>query len=360
MKISSVAFPCLCSALLWAVTWVSAQSVADAARAQRGKRDQKSAGSKKVYTNDDLGQSLPSQGEQPSPAQLSSECNEASAMIALRVLYAAQLFYASSYKRGFSKGLNQLGRPSGRAENMEDVYLVDPVMAGLSQGGTDTSFEKAGYRFTYTPGSSDAAGRIEAYTISARPMRYGQSGKLSFFTDQRGLIHATQQDRAATASDPPGSQPSCKPSETKSSSPQGNRSTGRSKKELESAAALILLQMAEIESTGHRLPIYGRVVKADVDVLRSELEKIRKAAQEQGFDIQVQEGSVEEKRRKAYSLMSDQERDGYAKTLEKHISDLEESLRNDCGPGKPTQGCDGLRSKLDDTRARLLFLRKTH
>ena len=72
--------------------------------------------------------------------------------------------------------------------------LIDSVLA---------SGVKSGYKITYTPGPKDAARQIKTYTIIARPLEYGKTGKNSYFTDESVVIHQTSEDRPATAKDPP-------------------------------------------------------------------------------------------------------------------------------------------------------------
>lgn len=60
-----------------------------------------------------------------------------------------------------------------------------------------------GYVFSYLPGAADARGRFQSYTIFSRPLRFGETGKLSFYTDETGVIRQTAENRAARASDPP-------------------------------------------------------------------------------------------------------------------------------------------------------------
>lgn len=64
------------------------------------------------------------------------------------------------------------------------------------------SGKKSGYKFTYSPGSPNAKGRILSYTLVARPTKYGTTATNSYFTDSSQLIRMTEQDRAATAQDP--------------------------------------------------------------------------------------------------------------------------------------------------------------
>ena len=47
--------------------------------------------------------------------------------------------------------------------------------------------------------SSDASGKIAHFHFTLRPEHYGDR---SYFTDDSGKIHATSEDRSATANDP--------------------------------------------------------------------------------------------------------------------------------------------------------------
>jgi type II secretory pathway pseudopilin PulG len=62
------------------------------------------------------------------------------------------------------------------------------------------SAQLAHYTLQYTPGKPDPAGRITAYTLTARA---GNFGYRSFYTDESGTLRATTEDRAATVQDPP-------------------------------------------------------------------------------------------------------------------------------------------------------------
>lgn len=57
----------------------------------------------------------------------------------------------------------------------------------------------AGYTLQYSPGIVDGDGSIHTYILAARPDRYGFR---NFYTDQTRVIHATNENRAATAQDP--------------------------------------------------------------------------------------------------------------------------------------------------------------
>lgn len=124
---------------------------------------------------------------------------EATAIRALRTLNTALTTYASTYTDvGYPENLSALGEPPpGRPCGPSGACLVARALACR-----DTFFcIENGYVFTYTRTGGVATGR--SYTIRARPINYGVSGRRSFFTDESGVIRFTTEDRAATAADPP-------------------------------------------------------------------------------------------------------------------------------------------------------------
>ncbi len=121
--------------------------------------------------------------------------NQASAVGSLRTINTAEITYADTYKAGYSPTLAALGPPPGDAQpSASAASLIDSVLAG----GV-----KSGYRFTYVPGPPDKTGHIKTYTVVARPVEYGKRGRMSFFTDESGVIRKTDEDRLASAKDPP-------------------------------------------------------------------------------------------------------------------------------------------------------------
>ena len=65
----------------------------------------------------------------------------------------------------------------------------------------DPRNDSQGYRYFYTPSTPAAGGTITAYTILARPQKFGPGGRANFFMDQSSVVHWTTQNRPATASD---------------------------------------------------------------------------------------------------------------------------------------------------------------
>ncbi len=121
--------------------------------------------------------------------------NQASAVSSLRTINTAEVTYSSRYNSGYSPSLSALGEGgAGSQPTPSAAGLIDSVLA---------SGVKSGYRITYVSGLPDKTGHIKTYTVVARPVEYGKSGKMSFFTDESGVICQTEEDRPATAKDPP-------------------------------------------------------------------------------------------------------------------------------------------------------------
>lgn len=57
------------------------------------------------------------------------------------------------------------------------------------------------YTIVYTPLPNEAGETRKQYTLLARPVQFGKTGRQNFFTDETEVIRFTLQDRAATASD---------------------------------------------------------------------------------------------------------------------------------------------------------------
>lgn len=118
----------------------------------------------------------------------------ASAVGSLRTINTAEITYASTY-RGYSANLAVLGPPPvAKPPTPTAAWLIDDVLAG----GV-----KHGYRFTYKAATPDAKGQITSYTVCAQPIERHEHLRRSFFTDETGVIRQTDEDRCATAQDPP-------------------------------------------------------------------------------------------------------------------------------------------------------------
>ena len=111
-----------------------------------------------------------------------------------RSLNTAEVFYAKTFKKGFSPTLASLGVPrKGAKPSASKADLLDNSL---------TSGRRNHYVFTYTAGALDADGTIKTYTFTARPAKWHQ-GMWSFFTDETAIIRGTAENRTPTANDPP-------------------------------------------------------------------------------------------------------------------------------------------------------------
>ncbi|MBI4467474.1 MAG: hypothetical protein HY656_08640 [Acidobacteria bacterium] len=125
--------------------------------------------------------------------------------------------YAERYHNGYPPTLTAFGPPpdgGGPNCNHSDSLILLSDKAVMT---SEFTFEHRGYRFEYRPGARlprSAPGctpGVQGYSLSARPLPYSSSSWIthrkvtgeSFFTDETGVIHHTEEDRAATAADPP-------------------------------------------------------------------------------------------------------------------------------------------------------------
>ncbi len=115
--------------------------------------------------------------------------NQASAVGSLRTLNTAEITYASTYNTGYASDMAYLG-PNPTDPNQPTstaAGLIDSVLA---------SGVKSGYSFVYSPGPTDASGRINTYEWTGSPIS-PSTGTNYYFTDQSGVI---RQNSTATAS----------------------------------------------------------------------------------------------------------------------------------------------------------------
>jgi prepilin-type N-terminal cleavage/methylation domain-containing protein len=120
--------------------------------------------------------------------------NEAAAVAACKKIVTAQVVYATTYGRGFSVTLGNLGPPPGGGPvNATNAGLLDEVL---------TSTRKHGYVFNYVAIDADGDTIREAFTINADPQVMGSSGTRGFFTDQSGVVRQ-RVNGVATVTDPP-------------------------------------------------------------------------------------------------------------------------------------------------------------
>ncbi len=120
--------------------------------------------------------------------------NQASAIQSCRVLNTAEVNYASTYGKGYSTTITQLGPPAGGSPvNASAADLIDITLAG----GV-----KSGYSFVYTPTNPDSNGYFQGFNLNANPSQPGTTGTNYYFTDQTLVIRGNSTG-TATASDSP-------------------------------------------------------------------------------------------------------------------------------------------------------------
>jgi len=134
------------------------------------------------------------------PSNLRSPiANQAAAEGLLRTINFAALSYKSTYANGFPRDLKTLGPASaGSSPSCDAANLIATLPA---------SGKKGGYIFQYNPRrpvekpATGCVPGVTGYSISARPLYFGQTGRRSFFTDDSGVIRWTDDNRPATAND---------------------------------------------------------------------------------------------------------------------------------------------------------------
>ena len=129
--------------------------------------------------------------------------NQASAVGSLRTLNTAEITYATTYNTGYTSYLGYLGPPvSGTTITSTAAGLIDSVLAGSASSNQVYTSTKSGYTFAYTPGTADASGRINTYTITASPITVGTTGTNYYFTDMSGVIRQNSTTTAGSTDSP--------------------------------------------------------------------------------------------------------------------------------------------------------------
>ena len=94
------------------------------------------------------------------------------------------------YRRKFSRlpeSLANLGPPLHGSPNGDAADFLDSALAtGM----------KNGYAFRYVIVGASNLGAPAKYELAATPLRYGRTGKLSFFRDANGVLHAADRQGA--------------------------------------------------------------------------------------------------------------------------------------------------------------------
>jgi len=138
----------------------------------------------------------------PSKNNLISE-NEASAIHSLVTLNTAEITFAVTYNAGFVETLSRLGAPSPGSPDVNHAGLLHRALsASVATSTASNTFTKDGYVFTYAPGT-EPFGRIARYTVTARPVKHGKTGRRSFYTNETAVIRATSENRPAGRDDNP-------------------------------------------------------------------------------------------------------------------------------------------------------------
>jgi len=122
-----------------------------------------------------------------------TDTTERGAFEALRAIADAVEIYRKKFTR-LPDSLASLGPPVHASVNSEAADLLDSDLAtGM----------KNGYAFRYVIAGASNLGAPAKFELAATPLRYGGTGKLSFFRDSNGGFHAADHNGAVgSASDP--------------------------------------------------------------------------------------------------------------------------------------------------------------
>ena len=121
------------------------------------------------------------------------EATEKDALESLKMIAEAIESYRSKYPH-LPESLANLASPARGKPNAEAAGLLD---ADLAKGTKD------GYTFRYVIAGASDVGAPAKYELSATPLRYGRTGRRSFFRDASGVIHAADRQGAVGAETDP-------------------------------------------------------------------------------------------------------------------------------------------------------------
>jgi type IV pilus assembly protein PilA len=117
--------------------------------------------------------------------------NQASAVESVRMIDTAEVSYASTFGKGYSGNLTELGPPaSGMRVSETAAGLLDDVLAGG---------KKSGYVFVYSPGLPDMKGRYNAYAVQGNPSEPGVTGTAFYFSDETAVIRGNMSGTASAS-----------------------------------------------------------------------------------------------------------------------------------------------------------------
>ena len=114
------------------------------------------------------------------------EATEKDALESLKMIAEAIESYRSKYPH-LPESLANLASPAHGKPNAEAAGLLD---ADLAKGTKD------GYTFRYVIAGASDVGAPAKYELSATPLRYGRTGRRSFFRDANGVVHAADRQGA--------------------------------------------------------------------------------------------------------------------------------------------------------------------
>lgn len=121
------------------------------------------------------------------------EATEKDALESLKTIAAAVDAYRTKYPH-LPESLANLAPPPRGKPSAEAAGLLEADLAG----GT-----KDGYVFRYVIAGANDVGAPAKYQLSATPLRYGQTGRRSFFRDSKGVLHAAdRQGGVGSETDP--------------------------------------------------------------------------------------------------------------------------------------------------------------
>lgn len=121
------------------------------------------------------------------------EATEKDALEALKIIAAAIESYRKKYLR-LPESLANLDQPSHGAPGIEAAGFLE---ADLAKG------VKNGYAFRYVIVGGSDVGAPAKYELSATPLRYGRTGRRSFFRDSNGGLHAADHQGALGSENDP-------------------------------------------------------------------------------------------------------------------------------------------------------------
>jgi len=120
----------------------------------------------------------------PTPLQ----ANEQTALATLGALVMALVRYAGRYSEIPDK-IEQLGISADSEPSKDHAFLIDSELA--------TGHIESGYRFEYQKNSA------QSFQVVVSPLEFGKTGNRNFLIDDSLVLRFTDENRQATAGDPP-------------------------------------------------------------------------------------------------------------------------------------------------------------